>query len=97
MTGVNTTTEDLKFSLYPVTSESTVGATVVDPKSNETVTYSIYHLKENTDMGFRVQTPTCWKKVVELFHESAKQVETITIQMSEGKTENVPVIGSIVW
>ena len=77
--------------------DTTVGSTVVDPKTKETVTFSLYHLKETTDMGFKIQKPICWKKMVDLFNEPSTKVETITVQLDETKTEKVTVLGSIVF
>ncbi len=95
--GLQTKPEEIKFSLYPQKLDKSgfCDTKVVDPVLKKSFTYSLYHLPEYTDSGFRVEKPECWRRFIDLFSDFSLRVESLPVLRENGKSEDVKVLGRL--
>ena len=60
------TPEDIRFPMYPLKADKSgfLDSMVLDTKTNQTTTYSLFFSPLITDSGLKIQQPTCWKQMM---------------------------------
>jgi hypothetical protein len=58
--------EDVRFPMYPLKSDKSgfLDSTVINSKTNQTSTYSLFFSPLITDSGLKIKEPTCWNQMM---------------------------------